>query len=167
MHRAPTRLRASALAAALITTLALAACQPNAPAITPPTTAKAACTTSTTRSIVVAESIVTNVRRLLAAAKADGVKLCGGGYRDSASQIAVRKANCGTTYYDVYEKPASQCTPPTAKPGTSQHEKGLAIDFESCETRTTACYKWLAKNAATYGLKNLPSEPWHWSTTGG
>ena len=62
---------------------------------------------------------------------------------------------------------ASQCTPPTAKPGTSMHEKGLAIDFELCSTRTTTCHTWLAKHAATYGFKNLPSEPWHWSTTGG
>ncbi|MGN6693650.1 MAG: M15 family metallopeptidase [Aquihabitans sp.] len=167
MHSTPTRTRALALVATVITVIALAACQPNVPAITPPVTAKAACTTSSTRSIVVAESIVTNVRRLLAAAKADGLKLCGGGYRDSAGQIAVRKANCGTTYYDIYEKPASECTPPTARPGTSQHEKGLAIDFESCDTHSTACYKWLAANAKTYGLKNLPSEPWHWSTTGG
>lgn len=166
MHRTSARRRATILAAALAIVTGLAACQPDVPTIPAPVTAKAACTTTSTRSIVVAESIVTNTRRLLAAAKADGVKLCGGGYRDSASQIAVRKANCGPTTYDIYEKPASECTPPTAKPGTSQHEKGLAIDFESCETKTTACFKWLATNAATYGFKNLPSEPWHWSTTG-
>jgi len=167
VHRAPTRSRILATATALVVALGLAACQPTSSAITPPKTAKATCTTTSTRSIVVAESIVNSTRRLLAAAKADGLKLCGGGYRDAASQIAVRKANCGTTHYDIYDKPASQCTPPTAKPGTSQHEKGLAIDFEACDTRTTACFKWLAKNAATYGFKNLPSEPWHWSTTGG
>ena len=167
MHRTPTRLRAVTLAAALALVVGLAACQPTVPVIKAPKTAKATCTTTTTRSIVVAESIVNSTRQLLAAAKADGVKLCGGGYRDAASQIAVRKANCGPTAYDIYEKPASQCTPPTAKPGTSQHEKGLAIDFEACQTRTTACFRWLAKHAATYGFKNLPSEPWHWSTTGG
>ena len=93
--------------------------------------------------------------------------MCGGGYRSSDAQIATRRANCGDSYYDIYEKPSSQCSPPTAIPGTSQHEKGLAIDFENCSTRTTTCYKWLAKNAAAHGLKNLPSEPWHWSTTGG
>ncbi|MCU1369395.1 MAG: Peptidoglycan-binding domain 1 protein [Ilumatobacteraceae bacterium] len=167
MHRAPTRLRTLALASALPIIFALAACQPTAPVLPKVTTAKATCTTDTSRSIVVASSIVSSTRQLLAAAKADGLKLCGGGYRDAASQIAVRKANCGPTQYDIYEKPASQCTPPTAKPGTSQHEKGLAIDFESCQTKTSACYKWLAQNAKTYGLKNLPSEPWHWSTTGG
>jgi LAS superfamily LD-carboxypeptidase LdcB len=167
MPRVPTRPRALALLALFVATLGIAACQPTPQAVVTPTTAKATCTTTSTRSIVVAESIVNSTRRLLAAAKADGLLLCGGGYRSPEAQIAVRKANCGTTYYDIYEKPASECTPPTAKPGTSMHEKGLAIDFENCSTRTTKCYTWLAKHAATYGFKNLPSEPWHWSTTGG
>ena len=26
---------------------------------------------------------------------------------------------------------------------------------------------WLAANAERFGFSNLPSEPWHWSTTGG
>ncbi len=26
--------------------------------------------------------------------------------------------------------------------------------------------QWLAANASSYGFYNLPSEPWHWSTTG-
>jgi LAS superfamily LD-carboxypeptidase LdcB len=167
MHRAPTRPRALVLLAIVVATLGIAACEPTPQKVVAPTTAKATCTTTSTRSIVVAESIVNSTRRLLAAAKADGLLLCGGGYRDAASQIAVRKANCGTTSYDIYEKPASECTPPTAKPGTSMHEKGLAIDFELCSTRTTKCHTWLAKHAASYGFKNLPSEPWHWSTTGG
>ena len=163
-HR--TRTILAALAAPLIV-LGAAACQPAQQKITPPPLAKATCTTTSTRSITVNTALVQDLRDLLADAKAAGLKLCGGGYRDPAAQIAVRKANCGTTYYDIYEKPASECTPPTARPGTSMHEKGLAVDFESCDTRTTACYTWLAKHASTYGLKNLPSEPWHWSTTGG
>jgi LAS superfamily LD-carboxypeptidase LdcB len=46
------------------------------------------------------------------------------------------------------------------------HERGLAVDFASCSTRSNPCYRWLAANAARYGLFNLPSEPWHWSTNG-
>jgi LAS superfamily LD-carboxypeptidase LdcB len=67
---------------------------------------------------------------------------------------------------DVYGRPASACSPPTARPGSSQHELGLAIDFENCASRATPCYQWLAEHAAEYGFKNLPSEAWHWSTTG-
>lgn len=166
MHRNPSRPRAIVAAIAIaVVALCGTACQPT-PRLPAVKTATATCTTTSTRSITVSETIVNSTRRLLAAAKADGVRLCGGGYRSAASQIAVRKANCGPTTYDIYEKPAGQCTPPTAKPGTSEHEKGLAIDFESCSTRTTACYQWLASHAKSYGFKNLPSEPWHWSTTG-
>lgn len=107
---------------------------------------------------------------LLAAAAADGVTLGGGGYRDSAAQLERRAANCGTSPHDLYEKAASACSPPTARPGHSMHERGLAIDFTLdgalISTRSNRGYAWLADNAARFGLHNLPSEPWHWSTNG-
>lgn len=106
------------------------------------------------------------VRAMLTAAAADGLHLTGHSYRDPAQQIALRRANCGTSHYAVYEMPANRCSPPTARPGTSNHERGLAIDFDRCSTRATACHRWLAANAATYGLYNLASEPWHWSIDG-
>jgi len=133
--------------------------------LAPPPLAKAYCASGST--ITVNTSIVTKVQALLDAAVVDSLSLCGGGYRSNAAQISLRIQNCGPTYYDIYVKPASQCTPPTAIPGYSLHEKGLAIDFYNCSTHTTACWIWLNTNAATYGLKNLASEPWHWSTTGG
>ena len=62
----------------------------------------------------------------------------------------------------------------TARPGSSMHERGLAIDFYrrlsgggAGEIAGTRAFRWLSRNAKTYGLYNLPSEPWHWSTTGG
>lgn len=106
------------------------------------------------------------VRAMLAAAKADGVTLTGSSFRNRSQQIALRRAHCGTSFYATYEMPASRCRPPTARPGTSQHELGLAIDFQRCSTRATQCYRWLSANAARFGIRNLPSEPWHWSTTG-
>jgi peptidoglycan hydrolase CwlO-like protein len=106
------------------------------------------------------------LQSMLNAARASGLSLSGGGYRSPAGQIEVRKNNCGTSYYAIWEMPASACSPPTAKPGTSQHELGLAIDFNNCSSRGSACYRWLAGNASSYGFYNLPSEPWHWSTTG-
>ncbi|MCE7987629.1 MAG: hypothetical protein DYG89_41220 [Caldilinea sp. CFX5] len=122
------------------------------------------------RGIQVARQIASQVEALLAAAEADGVKLSGGGYRSTERQIALRKQNCGSSHYDIYEKPSSQCSPPTAPPGRSQHEKGLAIDFtyngQGIKTRNNPGFQWLASNAARFGLKNLPSEPWHWSVDG-
>jgi LAS superfamily LD-carboxypeptidase LdcB len=82
--------------------------------------------------------------------------------------VALRIKNCGSlaTNYTIYDKPSGQCQPPTARPGTSMHEKGLAIDVSNCGSHTTECWKWLNNNAAKFGLRNLPSEPWHWSTAG-
>ena len=115
-------------------------------------------------------SISDNVLELLKAARADGIVLGGGGYRSSTSQIALRRAHCGPSDYEVYNKPAATCRPPTARPGHSMHERGLAIDFtadgRAIVNRNTAAFRWLANNASKYGFYNLPSEPWHWSTNG-
>ena len=120
--------------------------------------------------IWVHKSIASQVQALLNAGNAAGLNLRGGGFRDSAAQVATRRANCGPTYYDIYEKPSNQCTPPTARPGRSMHERGLAIDFTShgalISSRSSVAFRWLQANASRYGLYNLPSEPWHWSTNG-
>jgi len=120
-------------------------------------------------SITMAASVTGSLQSMLDAASADGLNMCGGGYRDPADQVAVRRANCGTSDYAIYEAPASACSPPTAPPGTSQHEQGLAVDI-TCGggtiSRGSACFNWLAANAAGFGFYNLPEEPWHWSTSG-
>lgn len=120
----------------------------------------------TVGGITVNCAIEGQLQAMLNAAAAAGVHLSGGGYRDPAQQIELRREHCGSSYYAIYQMSASACHPPTARPGTSQHEIGLAIDFENCSYRSTACYQWLAGNAAGFGFYNLPSEAWHWSTTG-
>ncbi len=120
--------------------------------------------------ILVHESIATQVQALLTEAAAVGSDIGGGGYRDPSAQIATRRSNCGASTYAIYHMPASQCSPPTARPGQSMHERGLAIDFTSggqlIRSRSSGAFVWLSNNAAEYGLYNLPSEPWHWSTNG-
>ncbi len=123
------------------------------------------------RGINIHQSIAGQLDALLGAAEADGLTLGGGGWRSSASQIALRKAHCGTSQYAIYQASASSCSPPTARPGSSMHERGLAIDFtcnggSAINSRSSPCYQWLAAHAADYGLYNLPSEPWHWSING-
>jgi len=118
------------------------------------------------RGIVVHATIGARLEAMLAAAARDGLTLTGSGHRSPTRQIQLRRANCGTSNYAIYQMPPGQCSPATARPGTSLHEKGLAIDFNNCSTRSTRCHQWLARNAAPYGFYNLPSEPWHWSTTG-
>ena len=121
------------------------------------------------RGIGVDQSIAGQLEKMLAAAEAAGITMGGGGYRDPAGQIAVRRSNCGSSNYAIYEMPASSCRPPTARPGRSMHEQGLAIDFTQgggTLNRGSSAYQWLKANAAGYGFYNLPSEPWHWSTNG-
>ena len=120
----------------------------------------------TVGGIQVHSSIAGNLQALLAAAAADGMPLSGSGFRDPSEQIALRRQNCGGSDYAVYNASPSSCSPPTARPGSSMHERGLAVDFRNCGTRSTACYQWLAANASRFGFYNLPSESWHWSTTG-
>lgn len=103
-------------------------------------------------------------------AKKDGIILYGSGSRSIDKQIALRQKNkCP----DIYDAPAKECTPPTARPGTSRHEAGLAVDF-TCngETMTESggkkspCFIWLSENAKKHGFYNLKSETWHWSDNG-
>lgn len=126
--------------------------------------------TTTVGGITVATSLAGDLQRLLDAASAEGISFGGGGYRSSDGQVATRRANCGTSDYDIYEKPASSCSPPTARPGQSMHEQGLAIDFtvggRLVESRGQPGFQWLARNASRFGFSNLPREPWHWSTNG-
>ena len=119
--------------------------------------------------IRVHSSIASALGAMLAAAAADGVVMSGGGYRDPAAQIAVRRNNCGSSDYAIYQEPASSCSPPTARPGQSMHERGLAIDFTQgggTIGRSSSAFAWLSAHAAQYGFHNLPSESWHWSTNG-
>jgi len=122
------------------------------------------------QGINVHQSIAGTVDRLLTAARNDGIDLGGWGYRDNIKQIELRQRHCGTSDYAVWEMPASACRPPTARPGQSMHERGLAIDFTynggSITTRSNPGFVWLANNAGSFGFVNLPSEPWHWSTDG-
>ncbi len=124
---------------------------------------------ATVQGIQVHEDIAARVDALLNAAASDGVSLSGWGFRDNAEQIRLRRQNCGPTEFDIWERSASSCSPPTARPGQSNHERGLAIDFTynggSITTHSNTGFQWLAANAARWGFVNLPSEPWHWSTT--
>ena len=121
-------------------------------------------------SIEVAGDISSAVQRLLDDSFADGVSMCGGGFRNPEEQIALRRANCGTSTYAIYQAPSSACSPPTARPGMSLHEQGLAIDFTcgggGTVSRYDQCWDWLTAHAADYGLYNLPAESWHWSVDG-
>ena len=65
------------------------------------------------------------------------------------------------------------------KPGSSEHNLGLAVDFNEVEEefKNTKGYKWLVKNAENYGfilrypeekvkITGISYEPWHWRYVG-
>ena len=119
------------------------------------------------QGITVNSQISKNVDSLLNAAKAAGLPMTGYGFRTMQTQISLYNQNCS----------GGACHPATAQPGYSNHQMGLAIDFgnqgmsicypyPSSACSGNARFDWMKANAANYGLKNLPSEAWHWSVDG-
>ncbi len=100
---------------------------------------------------------------MIEAMRRDGLNPSGSAFRSYERQEELRRQNCR----------GNRCSPPTAPPGNSMHEVGLAIDFSNmcyprstCTPGTNSRYDWLVANAVNYGFKKLSSEAWHWSTTG-
>jgi len=115
--------------------------------------------TCTVGGIQVNTALSANIDALLKDAKAAGINFSGGGFRTMASQQYLYNKNCS----------GGSCSPPTATPGYSNHQMGLAIDFDqnghSIDANDSG-YKWLQQNAAKYGLINFEQETWHWSIDG-
>lgn len=114
------------------------------------------------REAIVNARVSGPVRDLFAAAKRSGVTMrAGSTFRSHAHQTALWNNN-----------PDSRMV---ARPGTSAHQGGYAIDFSgitaknrnaTCATRATqwgnAQYKWLRDNASRFGMKQYAVEAWHW-----
>jgi hypothetical protein len=88
----------------------------------------------------------------------------GSGFRTVEQQIALRRSNgCP----DVWRSPASACRIPTAIPGRSNHNHGLAMDLVDASTGRAVqagsqADKWLRANAGRYGLHQaVKGEAWH------
>lgn len=82
------------------------------------------------------------------------------GYRSYAAQVSVRNRKPGLA----------------AKPGTSEHGFGLAVDLCGGVESAGEGYWWLRENAGAYGYENPrwaqrggggPYEPWHWEYVAG
>jgi hypothetical protein len=112
-------------------------------------------------SITVDSSIAGPVQNLLNMPRAAELGLCGWGWRSSERQQQLwDEHNCDTG-----------CTVPTAPPGSSMHERGLAIDFttngRTISSYDSAGYDFLDSTRGVHGLTaGVPGEPWHWSSNG-
>ena len=142
-----------------------ATAQPNCSAVTGPISPGQ--TRAGANGAVLAGCYVNNWNRMVAAARAQGVTLnARSSYRSVDSQVQLRIRNCGgNTEYNIWRRPPGECNPPTAIPGRSNHEWGLAVDVEltGAGGNSSPQYRWLAANGPRYGFFNYRPEPWHWS----
>ena len=136
--------------------------------------------------VTVDARIVDAYNQMFNAAKAEGITLnpCSG-YRSIALQTSLftrrvkEYMGYGYSQADAERKVATY----TARPGTSEHNLGLAIDFFDSSTNLTSAFestaqgKWLKANAYKYGfIMRYPSnktsitaiiyEPWHYRYVG-
>lgn len=115
------------------------------------------------QGIAVQTCLASKLEGLLNDAKSAGISISGWGWRSIETQKQLRVTNgCP----DINISPASSCRVPTARPGRSMHEKGLAVDFTykgSTLNGSGQAFTWMKANAGKYGFYNLPSEAWHWS----
>lgn len=119
---------------------------------------------------------------MIAAAKKDGVTLtiCSG-YRYYSTQKR-NFENRVKKYMDQGKsKEEAEAITATiiARPGTSEHQTGLAVDFTPCDESfgNSRGYKWLQQHAAEYGfvqrykkaksdITGIIDEPWHFRFVG-
>ena len=128
--------------------------------------------------------IVKAYRDMCNAAAEDGVTIYAiSGYRSYATQKRlynnrVERAKRENPDFTQAQAEAYAATH-VARPGTSEHQSGLAIDFNSVETSfgNTEAGKWLKANAEDYGfilryekdkqnLTGVTWEPWHYRFVG-
>ncbi|MCY1014214.1 M15 family metallopeptidase [Pyxidicoccus sp. MSG2] len=89
--------------------------------------------------------------RMSTEAREDGVSLrVTSGYRSRREQRWL---------YQRYRKGLG---PKAARPGRSNHQRGLAVDLVVGDVSSNT-YDWLASHACRFGFRRtVPSEPWHW-----
>lgn len=120
--------------------------------------------------------IVGAYNSLVNAAKADGINLYPiSAFRPHSTQVSLFNARVERARNEGYSDPVAEAARHVAKPGTSEHELGLAIDFNSVDEenfKNTAEAKWLAAHCAEYGfvirypedkesVTGIIYEPWH------
>ena len=113
---------------------------------------------------------------LVNAAKADGLNIYPiSGFRPHSTQVSLFNARVEQARNDGYADPEAEAARHVARPGTSEHELGLAVDFNSVDEsyfRNTTEAKWLAAHCAEYGfvirypedkesVTGIIYEPWH------
>jgi hypothetical protein len=99
--------------------------------------------------------------RMVLAAKEDGVNIKSSqGYRDLGSED--EGCSKGFTQWCAWKKYKSGTGALAAKPGTSNHGLGLAVDIKHCK-KGGEVHNWLIKNAEKFKFYPFSKESWHWT----
>lgn len=97
-----------------------------------------------------APAAASKFEQMKAAAAADGINLnINNAYRSYEKQVEMANR------LGLYSRGGK-----AAVPGTSNHGWGKAVDLNV--KSNPGSFEWLKQNAAKYGFKNIPREPWHW-----
>lgn len=124
----------------------------------------------------VIESMAPRIWQLKDAAKLGGVELVlAAGLRTFAEQLTLRRQNVidKTKIKDeqyLLTADSSAFSPRTGKPGWSNHQDGMAYDFNVTKKDksgvvigTLPSYTWLVIHAFEHGfIRTVQSERWHW-----
>jgi hypothetical protein len=99
--------------------------------------------------------------KMVLAAKEDGVEISSSqGYRPLGSE----EEGCSKSFtqWCAWKKYKSGTGALAAKPGTSNHGLGLAVDINRCK-RGGKVHNWLIKNAEKFNFFPFSKESWHWT----
>lgn len=106
------------------------------------------------------------LKTMLDSAFADSVHIrINSSYRTFEEQYTCRMRNVRYRHlvYDstfLLEAESKYFRPITAKPGHSNHQKGIAFDFNTSDAEV---FKWLKINAIKHGfVRTVKQERWHW-----
>ncbi len=115
---------------------------------------------------IVNSKVAVKFYKLVADIERDGVSISAdSSFRTMDHQRSICRQNgpCNACYF--HGRNCLHAFKMVAKPGTSNHQLGDAVDFVGVQHGND---RWdaLVKYAGRYGLKNYPPEPWHWSPTG-
>ena len=101
------------------------------------------------------------------------------GFRTNATQqfLFQRKVNQYISYGYSYSAAEAAAEMWVARPGTSEHQLGLALDISMYASNADTVHGWLAENAWRYGfiyrypagsedITGVNNEPWHYRYVG-
>jgi hypothetical protein len=115
------------------------------------------------QGITINSQISKQVDDLITAAKAAGLSMTGGaqGFRSMNEQLGGWHTRCGDwPITNQFKKPPCKGAQ-LARPGYSNHQMGLAIDFtcnggsigeDFASAQNSPCWKWLLEHSQTYGM---------------